>query len=65
MKGGLQMFCAVLAWSRYRFVGFARDQRRETTLTLLAECFEEWAGYFPRLLGRARAESYPEEFDSK
>src|SRR5947209_20119863 len=41
VKGGLQMFCAVLAWSRYRFVRFARDQRRETTLRLLAECFEE------------------------
>jgi hypothetical protein len=38
------MFCAVLAWSRGRFVRFANDQRRETTLRLLAECFEELAG---------------------
>ena len=35
------MFCAVLAWSRYRFVRFATDETRSTTLALLAECFEE------------------------
>jgi transposase len=39
--GGLQMFCAVLAWSRYRLVRFATDETRSTTLGLLAECFEE------------------------
>src|SRR5207302_406492 len=33
--------CAVLAWSRYRFVRFASNETRETTLALLAECFEE------------------------
>jgi transposase len=33
---GLHVFCAVLAWSRFRFVRFARDERAETTL----ECFE-------------------------
>ena len=38
---GLHMFCAVLAWSRYRFVRFASNETRETTLTLLAACFEE------------------------
>lgn len=38
---GLHMFCAVLAWSRYRFVRFAGNETRETTLGLLAECFEE------------------------
>ncbi len=38
---GLHMFCAVLAWSRYRFIRFAADETRETTLGLLAECFEE------------------------
>lgn len=42
--GGLHMFCAVLAWSRYRFVRFARDEKRETTLRLLVECFEELGG---------------------
>lgn len=43
-EGGLRIFCAVLAWSRWRFVRFAGDQRRETTLRLLAECFEEAGG---------------------
>ena len=42
--GGLQQFCAVLAWSRYRFVRFAADQQQTTTLRLLAECFEELGG---------------------
>jgi transposase len=40
-EGPLKIFCAVLAWSRYRFVRFATDERRETTLRLLAECIEE------------------------
>jgi len=43
-EGGRKMFCAVLAWSRYRFVRFGADQTRETTLRLLAECFEELGG---------------------
>jgi len=43
-EGGWQVFCAVLAWSRVRFVRFATDQRRETTLRLLAECFQELGG---------------------
>jgi transposase len=38
--GGLHVFCAVLAWSRWRFVRFAADERAETTLRLLAECFD-------------------------
>ncbi len=38
------MFCAVLPWSRWRFVRFAGDQRAETTMRLLAECFEEIGG---------------------
>ena len=38
---GDAIFCAVLAWSRYRFVRFAANETRETTLALLAECFEE------------------------
>ena len=41
---GWQVFCAVLAWSRYRFIRFAADQTRRTTLALLAECFEELDG---------------------
>jgi len=37
-EGSWQLFCAVLPWSRYRFVRFASNQQRETTLALLAEC---------------------------
>jgi len=43
-EGGLHVFCAVLAWSRFRFVRFARDERAATTLALLAECFEVLGG---------------------
>lgn len=43
-EGGWELFCAVLAWSRYRFVRPATDQTRDTTLRLLAECFEELGG---------------------
>ncbi len=42
--GGLRVFCAVLAWSRVRFVRFADNERSETTLGMLAECFEELGG---------------------
>jgi len=42
--GGVHVFSAVLAWSRWRFVRFASDERLETTLRLLAECFEELGG---------------------
>src|SRR6266536_331144 len=43
-EGGLHVFCAVLAWSRVRFVRFAADERSETTLAMLAECFEALGG---------------------
>jgi transposase len=42
--GGLHVFCAVLAWSRVRFVRFAADEKSETTLGLLAECFQVLGG---------------------
>jgi transposase len=42
--GGLKVFCAVLAWSRVRFVRVARDETAVTTLALLAECFEMLGG---------------------
>ena len=42
--GRLHVFCAVLAWSRVRFIRFALDERAETTLRLLAECFETLGG---------------------
>jgi len=41
---GLHVFCAVLAFSRVRFVRFADNERTETTLRLLAECFTELGG---------------------
>jgi transposase len=43
-QGGLHVFCAVLAWSRFRFVRFAADEKAATTLGLLAECFEVLGG---------------------
>jgi transposase len=43
-EGGLHVFCAVLAWARVRFVRFAADERSETTLAMLAECFEVLGG---------------------
>jgi hypothetical protein len=43
-EGGLHVFCAVLAWSRFRFVRFAADERAATTMALLAECFEVLGG---------------------
>ena len=42
--GALRVFCAVLAWSRFRFVRFADNERAETTLAFLAECFEVLGG---------------------
>ena len=43
-EGELHVVCAVLAWSRFRFVRFAADETQTTTLRLLAECFEELGG---------------------
>jgi len=43
-EAGLHVFCAVLAWSRVRFVRFAADEKAATTLGLLAECFEALGG---------------------
>jgi len=39
VERGLHVFCAVLAWSRWRFVRFATDETAATTLGMLAECF--------------------------
>lgn len=41
---GVHVFCAVLAWSRVRFVRFAADEKAATTLAMLAECFEQLGG---------------------
>ena len=43
-EGGLHVFCAVLAWCRFRFVRFAADERAETTLAMLAQCLEVLGG---------------------
>jgi transposase len=51
IKGtGIKVFCAVLAWSRFRFVRFARDETAATTLALLAECFETLGGVPAKVL---------------
>jgi transposase len=47
--GALHVFCAVLAWSRFRFVRFAVNEQAETTLAFLAECFEMLGGV-PKLV---------------
>jgi len=44
VQAGLHVFCAVLAFSRVRFVRFAHNERADTTLALLAECFETLGG---------------------
>lgn len=49
--GGWQLFCAVLPWSRWRFVRLARDQKASTTMRLLADCFEEAGGVPQVVLG--------------
>jgi transposase len=43
-EGSVHVFCAVLAWSRTRFVRFAARADQPTTLRLLAECFETLGG---------------------
>jgi transposase len=42
--GGLHLFCAVLAWSRWRFVAVAADDRATTTLALIAEALAAAGG---------------------
>ena len=41
---GLHVFCAIVPWSRFRFVRFAADETAATTLRMLAECFEILGG---------------------
>ncbi len=47
---GLFLFCAVLAFSRWRFVAFATDQRAPTTLALIAEALAAIGGVPIRVL---------------
>jgi transposase len=44
VRDGVHVFCAVLAWSRFRFVRFAGDEKAPTTMALLAECLEVLGG---------------------
>jgi len=39
-EAGLHIFCAVMAFSRWRFVRFATDEKAATTFEMLARCFE-------------------------
>jgi transposase len=44
VEAGLHIFCAVMAFSRWRFVRFAGDERAATTMEMLARCFEALGG---------------------
>jgi transposase len=44
LGAGLHIFCAVLAWSRWRFVRFAADEQAHTTMGFLAEAFAAAGG---------------------
>lgn len=43
-EAGLHIFCAVMAFSRWRFVRFAKDEKASTTFEMLARCFEALGG---------------------
>ncbi|WP_194830161.1 IS21 family transposase [Nocardia sp. XZ_19_231] len=47
---GLHLFCAVLAFSRWRFTRFATDQRQSTTLAMIAESLDELGGVPAKIL---------------
>jgi hypothetical protein len=50
LPGGLHVFCAVLAWSRFRFVRVARDETAATTMAFLADCFDGLGGVPAKVL---------------
>jgi transposase len=47
---GLFLFCAVLAFSRWRFVRFAADQKASTTLAMIAEALAAIGGVPAKVL---------------
>src|SRR5262249_40515057 len=47
---GLFLFCAVLGFSRWRFVRFGADQKASTTLALIAEALAAVGGVPARVL---------------
>ncbi|WP_338890864.1 IS21 family transposase [Rhodococcus sovatensis] len=48
--GGLHLFCAVMAYSRWRFVAFATDERATTTMALIAEALAAVGGVPAKVL---------------
>lgn len=44
LDGGRHLFCAVLAWCRWRYVAFAADERATTTLALVADALAAAGG---------------------
>ncbi len=44
VEAGLHIFCAVMAFFRWRFVRFAADEKATTTFEMLARCFEALGG---------------------
>ncbi|MGA9872921.1 MAG: IS21 family transposase, partial [Rhodococcus sp. (in: high G+C Gram-positive bacteria)] len=48
--GGLHLFCAVMAYSRWRFVAFATDEKATTTMALIAEAFAAVGGVPAKVL---------------
>jgi transposase len=44
LGAGLHVFCAVMAWSRWRFVRFAVNEQAHTTMGFLAEAFAAVGG---------------------
>lgn len=50
LGGGLHVFCAVLAWSRWRFVRFATNEQAHTTMGFLAEAFAGMGGVPAKVL---------------
>ncbi|ETZ36183.1 putative transposase [Mycobacterium avium MAV_120809_2495] len=54
---GLMVFCAVLAYSRWRFVRFAADEKASTTLAMIAEALEAIGGVPAKILATGWAAS--------
>lgn len=48
--GGLHLFCAVMAYSRWRFAAFATDEKATTTLALIAEALAAVGGVPAKVL---------------
>jgi hypothetical protein len=48
--GGLHLFCAVMAYSRWRFVAFAADEKATTTMASIAETLHNVGGVPAKVL---------------